>query len=605
MEGEAAEEAEKAAEEEEANYAHVGTTIINSAHGQTPQQQQQRQPPAPISTHTPLEHGLATLKQPPSPTVIFSPLSGLSPRSPPPPPPIGRSPPAPPSRRPPTSPSPRPSAPVVQARSSPATPLTSPADAPPPPILQSAATTPLPLQAATPTLSPLSPTRLVSHPQTAVHSSVEVTGPPQPPLPASATSDNYGSTQPTTSHAMTLTPLSSAGCNNSGVSIPPSPSSSGPCPTASDYTSLYSLYSMQSALRVAAEAELRQCRAAMSQLEAAAGNTESASAVHIRSLLSSLSAAQKQAEAAQLTVRHKEEEIDQLREAMQQERQSRREAQEALQLANKRSTEQMLLLQQQLRTAQQLHMAAQTQPQRHSTAKVEENEEDSTDGTKAREAQQDSQQDLDSSLSQPTRWACPVSAAPIVVSASTLTPVQPPPPVPRRPAQPSGSVSPSSHPSPFSSVAALSTPVLPATPTPVPASPSSSAGERRPSVVCSSDARLTVSSLRPPLSVESVLHYFHSCLRLSDGYLQYLSRFVEEAIEQHSSHSAQMAAVAEIANEVEQNAYELLRRIGAGGFGEVYEGRRKRDGERVAVKVDTPRTTHRTQHTAIKHSSQQ
>ena len=631
MEGEAAEEAERAAEE--ANYAHVGTTIIISssssssarAHSQQQtqqqQQQQQRQLP-PISTsHILADHGmaggsdeafdglshtaasstqLAVLRQPPSPTVTTSPLSSLSPRSPPPPPPIARSPPAPPSRRPPTSPSPRP--PTVGSlytRSTPATPLTSAADPPTPPPLLQQPTTPsshqrtaaLALQAV-PTDAPPSPTRLASHPPTARQVAAAAASATSLTPPAADSSNNGGSNQPTPTRSTASQLLSSAGSSSS----PPSLSPSGPAPTVADYVSLHSLYSMQCALRVAAESELQQCKSAMAQLEAAAGSSESASAVHVRSLLSSLAAAQKQLDAATQRSKQDEDEMSSLRYQLQQERQARQQVYEALQSAKQQSSEQLHVMQQELRAAKQACLAAEAQQQqRHTEAAVEEKEAEGRTETESRAAQRG--EVWESYPIQQTKWAVQAAAASAAVSASSQALSQPPPPVPRRPAPPSESVPPSSRSSPFSSVVASSSCSL-APAAAAAAAASSSAvsgsvprpfpegGERRPSVgSVAADCRFVVSSLRPPLSVESVLHYFHSCLRLSDAYLQYLSRFVEEAMEQHSAHSSQLAAVADIAGEVEQNAYELLRRIGAGGFGEVYEGRRKKDGERVAVKV--------------------
>ena len=599
MAGEEADEAEKAAED--ANYAHVGSTIINSARGGgQPQPLQQREPPAPIITRSSGEldgpvgcgsihdsssgdtrngrshvealssHTAETLKKPPSPpTIVTSPLSGLSPRSPP---PIGRSPPPPPSRRPPTSPSPRPAGAAFArtlAHSTPVTPLLSSAHAPTPPPLQPSTTAADNDSAAAP-----------SHPPTVIASG--------------GSGNSSGSIQPTLDRSITLAPiasrlLSSGASNGSGssdISRPQSPASSGPSPTLSDYTSLHSLYTMQSALRCTAEAELVQCRAAIARLESASGSTESASATHIRSLLGSLAAAQKQVEAAQLSIKQNEADIGTLHDQLQQERQTRMTAEQALQRAIAESNEQIQLLQQQLQAAQRARVDALSHQQRDRAAVLEEKEAELTGAQEAREAQQKQVEDGESCAVQPTKWALPASVTAAAELTSSELSSQPPPPIPRRPEQPSSSMPPFPHPSPFSSAAvSLASPPSPYSSAPV---------EVRQSVASAADPRLTVSALPPPLTVESVLQFFHGCLRLGDSYLQYLSHFVEEALEQHSTHSAQIAAVTDIATEVEQNAYELLRKIGAGGFGEVYEGRRKRDGERVAVKVS--RRTHPTQH---------
>ena len=518
MAGEAAKEAEKAAEE--ANYAHAGTIVINSARGLSRQQPEARQVPSSVSgdgsvnSHSHiavLSAQSVMLKQPSSPAVGTTPLSGLSPRLPPPLPAVARSPPAPPSRRPPTSPRP-PAASTTQARSTPVTPLTSPTQTSMPPPLPSPT-------AATNTFQLAAPHQL-----------------------AAATYSIHATSACSSSRAS----------EGSGTDSPPSPSSSGPSPALSDYT-------VQCSLRASAEDELRECRSALSELEAAASGPESTSAVHIRSLLTSLAAAQTQLEAAQRRAKQNEDDISALRDQVRQERWARERAEAAVQQADRRYSEQRHGSQQWLREIQQCPVGAQAQHQSQPAAMAEEKEAEVAGLTGPRDTH------------------------------------QPPPPLPRRPAQISGSsVAPSAPPSPFFSVAAS----LTLTPRPashsVPlTSPSKVADGRRQSDIVS-DAHLTLSTLRPPLTVESVLHHFHACLGLSDAYLQYLSRFVDEALEQHSSHSAQLAAVADIAGEVEQNAYELLRRIGAGGFGEVYEGRRKRDGERVAVKVQHSHHSHHT-----------
>ena len=603
MEGEAADEAEKAAEE--ANYAHVGTTIINSARGQA-QEQQLRPLPAIITQFSAVKHtptgevansgeeaaqgasnaaGTSmqtklTLRQPPSPSATHSPLSlsGLSPRSPPPPPPIGRSPPAPPSRRPPTSPSPRPAGAVSQVRSTPATPLTCAAVPSTPPPTLSNSQLPVTLLQSSRELLALSAVSSVSSSAHNTPLSRPVQLAQATPLPLPAVNSGGGSSSNATS------------CG------PPSPSSApsaGPSPTVSDYASLHSLYSMQFALRATAESELHQCQTALAQLEAAAGSTESASALHIRSLLSSLAAAQKQIEAAQHKARQDEEQAAELRSQLKQERLTAQQACDALQHANKRLTEQVASLQDELRLASGAALAKppHMQPVRRPEAEAEHKEVDARRGAREDCAEHFGQmQERESEASQQSRWASPPPAAlPSANWCPSPISVQPAPPVPRRPAQPSGSPPPSCYSSPFSSVAAsLTSPLQPPPPPPPPPSLPPAPAD----VAYPPSARAPLSSLRAPLTVESVLHYFHASLRLSDAYLAYLAQFVEEALEQHSSHAAQMAAVADIAAEVEQNAYELLARIGAGGFGEVYEGRRKKDGERVAIKVSQQHKHH-------------
>ena len=163
----------------------------------------------------------------------------------------------------------------------------------------------------------------------------------------------------------------------------------------------------------------------------------------------------------------------------------------------------------------------------------------------------------------PLQQVAPLAAtAPPSVPPSL--PPRPPPPAVTAPATPVHSIPPAS-PHRYTAIQTSA------------ASPPSSAA-----AACSAPA---LPPLPASLSLESVLSYFHRQHALSDDYLQYLVPFIEEALETASSSSALSAGIRRVETAVLQAEYELLQRLGAGGFGEVYEAVERSSGLHYAVKV--------------------
>ena len=206
----------------------------------------------------------------------------------------------------------------------------------------------------------------------------------------------------------------------------------------------------------------------------------------------------------------------------------------------------------------------------------------------------------------PQSVACPSPAAPPPlplprrpVSGTVLTtlPVQavaaPSPLPPPSSSLPTPMGPPSLPPRPAASSPTTSSPLPP--PLPVPA-PSVHPSPLFPSVVGPMSSSSAPPPFPSPITVESMLDYFHATHHLSECHLAYLAPFLSEALDSHRPSSpALLHALRQLEQEVGECEYELVAQLGSGGFGDVYEGRRRkgvggRGGggggeERVAVKV--------------------
>ena len=376
--------------------------------------------------------------------------------------------------------------------------------------------------------------------------------------PGTLTPTSSTSPAPPITPSVPPTPISPL---HSSSSPPPSASTDTPTfqPSLADYRALHSLYTLQCQAREAAQAEL-------AEVQRLTGESGGAEVVRTRSLLAEISRLSREVEELRAEVKRRREDSDRVQEERRREQAEREQLQaEVRRLMQSSGTP--------------AGLATSGEEDRWADAVAGGGRSPPVSPRNAVRALPMTGMNTGTALAMGSAPSSEVSSPTAAPSQATVHP--PPMPPPRRPV--SGTVLTTL---PINATAAL--PMASTAPIPsLPPRPSTFAVLPSPAAAPppSNYFSAALPPMPHPLTLESVLSYFHSTHRLSDAHLQYLVPFVEEAMEQSPSAAALLSVLRQMECELVECEYTLEQKIGAGGFGEVYEGRRRKDGERVAIKV--------------------